>query len=315
MPNIDKILLATDFSTGAEGRFVYARDLARRMGAELHVLYAYVLRGERYAAGDYPESESVARAALERLADRAEAADPGVGPVSVELAIERDLTPASAILRYASDNDIDLIVLGTHGRRGLRRLFLGSVAEEVLRLSDCPVITIRPECEELQLNGNGRRSILVPIDFSTYSAQALSYAKELAALFGARLELLHVVEDWVHPDFYGLMPQSIYDVQPDIEEKSVAHMMEMFERTPGPNVEASARACPGRASSEILRIAEEHKVSLIVIGTHGLTGFEHLVMGSTTERVVRRATVPVWTVKSLKRSRQAEKSQTEAVLS
>lgn len=313
MLNISKILLAIDFSEGVEERFIYARDLARRMGAELHVLYAYVLHGDRSELDEHPDSESVAMAALERMSDRLDAAERGSLAVSVTLVVERSVTAASAILDYASAQNVDVILMGTHGRRGFRRMLLGSVAEEVLRLSNCPVLTIRPPAEKTSRNGIASHPILVPIDFSAHSAHALQYAKELAALYGTRLELVHVIEERVHPDFYGMMPQSIYDVQPDIEPQSRMHMAQMYQMTPGPDVDVEYMVMPGRAGTEISRYAEECGARLIVIGTHGLTGFEHFVMGSTTERVVRRSTVPVLTVKSFGKSLLTETVEMQAV--
>lgn len=302
MLKIKKILLATDFSEGAEARLSHARDLARRAEAELHILYAHVLHGEPTEGSRRPATESDAKDDLLRLVDRVAGEDVDKQDVRTKLVVERNVTAAPAILDYAASEAVDVIVLGTHGRRGVRRLILGSVAEEVLRMAPCPVVTVRPSAESLPGLGSGRPALLVPLDFSKHSANALRYAKELAALYGAHLDLLHVVEETLHPAFYGIAIQSIYDAQPDIEEKSVAHMREMFERAAGPEVEVNYEARPGRAGTEIAAYAEEKKSDMIVMGTHGLTGLDHFLMGSTTERVVRRSPVPVFTVKSFGKS-------------
>lgn len=301
MLTLKKILLATDFSDTAEERVEYAFELARRSRAELHVLYADVLHGEPYVELESrPATEEAALAEIDRLtAKAAERYE-----VRLKKTVERNVTPAPAILDYAAEHDVDLIIVGTHGRRGVRRLVLGSVAEDVLRLAKCPVLAIRPVKREdaARPKIGVLESILVPIDFSTHSADALAYAKELAALFGARLDLLHVVEETLHPAFYGIAVQSIYDVQPDIEEKSIEHMMEMFAKTEGPKVEVAYAARPGSAAAEIVDYAEERGCGLIVMGTHGLTGLEHFLMGSTTERVLRRSPAPVFAVKSFGKS-------------
>src|SRR5690606_34769986 len=112
--------------------------------------------------------------------------------VVVKRAVVRDVAAAPAILQYARDQEMDLVVMGTHGRRGLRRLFLGSVAEEVVRLSVCPVLTVHAgPIRSEALFGD----ILVPIDFSPHSKAALRAAASLAPELGASLDLLHVVEE------------------------------------------------------------------------------------------------------------------------
>lgn len=309
MLTVKTILLATDFSEGAEARMTYARDLALRTGAELHMLYAHVLHGEPYERPEQkPETEAEAEEALRQLSAKV---GEGVGP-TIHYVVERNVTPAPAILDYAKANDVDVIVVGTHGRRGVRRLILGSVAEEVLRMAPCPVMTIRPQPDDPESARTEIDSLLVPVDFSKHSAAALRYAKELGALFGARLDLLHVVEETLHPAFYGIAMQSIYDAQPDIEEKSVAQMRGMFENAPGPRVDVAYEARPGRAGSEIVSLAEDRGSGLIVMGTHGLTGLEHFLMGSTTERVVRRSPAPVFTVKSFGKSLIDDTDETAA---
>lgn len=306
MLDVKNILLATDFSGGAAARFAYAHDLAHRTGAQLHVMYAFVLHEETYERpAKRPDTEEEATAALRNLAGDLL----GDGASSIQFIVERNIAAAPAIIDYARSQDIDLIVVGTHGRRGVRRLILGSVAEEVLRSAECPVMTIRPRKEDEKLPAPPPTSLLVPLDFSKHSAAALCYAKELAGLFGARLDLLHVVEETLHPAFYGIAMQSIYDVEPDIEEKAVEQLKRMLEAAPGPEVEATYEARPGRSGRDIVTYAEERGSGMIVMATHGLTGLEHFLMGSTTERVVRRSPVPVFTVKSFAKSLVGEAHQ------
>lgn len=271
---------------------------AERANAELHVLYADVLRGEpedRREPG--PVTIEEARSRLEALTDELEASATTARPI-IKQVVERNFSPSPAILDYAAQEDIDLIVVGTHGRRGVRRLLLGSVAEEVVRLARCPVLTVRPPRDEP--DGDPEiKSLLVPIDFSEHSRSALAHARDLAAICNARLELLHVVEEVLHPAFYGIKLRSIYDVEPDIEEKAVNQMIEMMESVGGAPGEVGFHAMPGTAAREIASYAAEKEVSMIVMGTHGLTGLDHFLMGSTTERVLRRAPCSVFAVKSL----------------
>jgi nucleotide-binding universal stress UspA family protein len=297
MLTIKKILLPTDFSAGAMGAGAYARALAHAAGAELHVIYADVLHADSHAGvTDYPKTPESARVDLERLT--AEAAARDQFDLDVKHAVARNISAAPAILEYAGDHDVDVIVMGTHGRRGVRRLLLGSVAEEVVRVSQCPVLTVRQPSEVPPMHVE-IGSILVPIDFSIHSRNALHNATELARLFKSRLDLLHVVEETLHPAFYGITVQSIYDVHPDIEERALAQMRGLVEST---DVPATFEARPGSAANGIVEYAAERGSGLVVMGTHGLTGLDHFIMGSTTERVLRRAPCPVFSVKSFGKS-------------
>ncbi len=300
MLNLHKILFATDLSHGARWAGVYARAIARATGAELHMLFADVLHADASGAAARWTGE-VARGRLQ--AEALEAADresdlPDVGTKQV---IRRNFSPGPAILEYAKEEDVDLIVTGTHGRRGVSRLVLGSVAEEVVRLASCPVLTVRDQGEEIPATIT-IGPIIAPIDFSGHSANALTYAGELARLFQADLHLLHVVEETLHPAFYGLTVQSIYDVNPHVEENAEDQMAKLLEASGLLNVDATIRALPGKAAREISDYAAELPGSFVVMGTHGLTGLDHFLMGSTTERVVRNCPSPVLSVKSFGKS-------------
>ena len=139
---------------------------------------------------------------------------------------------------------------------------------------------------------------MVPVDFSKHAREALRYAKVLAEFFDARLELLHVIEETLHPAFYGLTVHSVYDVVPDLEQKAEEKLRTFYWETKGwPVSEVRFKALPGKAARVIAKHAEQEGTDLIVIATHGLTGLEHYLMGSVAEAVVRRAPCPVLTIK------------------
>jgi nucleotide-binding universal stress UspA family protein len=227
MFELKNILVATDFSPGSHLALQHAIDLANATHAEMHIVFAEVLHGDPYDEG--------VRTRLHHLVDEQLKLRHGEG-LKINYAIERDFAAAPAILRYADDKKVDLIVMGTHGRRGLRRLMLGSVAQEVVRLAPSPVLTVRGY-DEKESTIQPIRSILVPIDFSDYSKSALAVARELAVLFEARMDVFHIVEDTFHPAFYGPFFQSVYDVEPRIEEKSKEHLKSVIEEVGGPDVE------------------------------------------------------------------------------
>ncbi|MDZ7271703.1 MAG: universal stress protein [candidate division KSB1 bacterium] len=301
---IRRILFPTDFSSCADQALDYALRLARQYQAELHVLHATVLHEDdpHHPAHHLPDVAAL-RARLRELAEAdmkaAVAAHKG-GDLKVKTAQRFGIAAAPTILEYAEDKRIDLIVMGTHGRRGLGRLFLGSVAEEVVRHASCPVLTVRGK--DKARKPRPLKHILVPVDYSPHALLALRYAMELAQPTQARVHLLHVVEETVHPAFYATGKTSIFDFVPDIRRRSMQAMRELVAKAKGPETKTALHVAEGRAAGEIVTWCETHPVDLLVIATHGLTGLEHLLLGSVTERVVRTAPCPVFTVKPFGKS-------------
>jgi nucleotide-binding universal stress UspA family protein len=140
------------------------------------------------------------------------------------------------------------------------------------------------------------------VDFSDHARGALSHARELADSFGARLDVLHVFERPIHPEIYlGGMPLETPEFS--AVEGSLREALETFAReAPGPAVETSVHVTEGRAIPGILDFARDADSDLIVIATHGLTGMAHVLLGSVAEKVVRRASCPVFTVKPFGRN-------------
>lgn len=295
MLHVNNILLPRDFSDGADQAVPYALDLAGHTGARLHVLFAQVLHDmerhdEELEASEHELGERLRRSVEEHGRGHPE-------PDQIVHTVERDVTAAPAILRYAEEHDIDLIVMGTHGRQGAKRLALGSVAEDVVRHAPCPVFTVREQETAPAVN-----RIVAPIDFSEHSREALRNAKALAQHYGARIDLVHIVEETLHPAFYGPAMQSIYDAQPDIEERAVERLKTFYRETEGPDSEVTFHAGPGRAPEALAEYARERAADLIVMATHGRTGLERMRLGSVTEKLMRRAPCPVFTVKSFGKS-------------
>jgi nucleotide-binding universal stress UspA family protein len=294
MIRFDNILAAQDFSDCSEQSLRAAIQLARESGARLHVVYAHVLHDDPFTPTVAQDHMEQVRAAL----DEGVALAAGTSePIDVRNVVLRDVSAASAIVHYAEDNQIDLIVLGTHGRRGLRRLVLGSVAEEVVRTVRCAVLTVHPGDRTEIMEADGEAEILLPLDFSSSSMAAVPLARELAAQKRTRLRVLHVVEETIYPAFYNAGAFSLYDAQPDIEVHAMAHLREAYSRTAGPVVPVAFEVSVGHPAAEITRRAEETGAGMIVMATHGLGGMAHLFMGSVAERVVRSARVPVLSVR------------------
>jgi nucleotide-binding universal stress UspA family protein len=213
---------------------------------------------------------------------------------------------AQTIADYATTHAIDLIVMGTDARTGMSQLLLGSVTERVVRIAPCPVLTVRyPEHEfVLPSHQNSEaamillKTILVATDFSDASDAALAYGRELARNFGANLVVLHVVDNVVA---YGV-GDGVVIMQPELQRQIEANARQrldnLLSNEDREQLGASTVILVSNATSPaITDYANEAKVDLIVIGTHGRRAVAHLLIGSVAERVVSTAPCPVLTVR------------------
>ena len=296
MLDIKKIVYATDFSPCSENAFPIAVRLAASHDAELHMVHAIVLHADdpHDPAHHFPEPdelyERMRSSAEARMATTAE--NGGMPDLKIVRAQVRGISPAPVILEYAEEQGVDLIVMGTHGRRGLRHLLLGSVAEEVVRMADCPVLTVREDAA----SASAFERILVPMDYSANSELALGYAKEIASSEGASLHLLHVLEVGTYPDFYFPVQASQMFDMPELKEKALQHLRDRLEKE-GPEVPAELHVELGHPAQNVVEYAERLEIDLIVLASHGRTGLERALLGSVAEGVARRAKCPVLIVK------------------
>jgi nucleotide-binding universal stress UspA family protein len=157
------------------------------------------------------------------------------------------------------------------------------------RRATAPVLELAP----LRLH---IRKILVPVDFSEPSQKALQYARSFAEQCGAEVTLLHVVEPVIYPAELGYVPIETVETE-KARIKAVRDQLQQLAGQFGPAVKAQIKVRSGRGWSEIVEEAKSSPADLIVIATHGYTGLKHVLLGSTSERVVRHAPCPVLTVR------------------
>jgi len=283
------ILSATDFSETADRAGELARDLARIFEAQFHLLHVIVVFED-------PHLEERHRQQLDELvatgddARRRELENGAEDQPGIEITphMARGLAPAEVIVETASNLGSDLIVMGTHGRRGLSHLLLGSVAERVVRTSSVPVLTVRADAD-IDLEGVPR--ILVPHDFSDASVDAVRQATTWATALGAEITLLHVVEPVVYPEFYSVDVLSD-DLMMRLVARSEKALRTAADELLG-NVEATIKVEVGRAADSILNQADPEHFDLVVMATRGLSALEHVLLGSVAESVLRRCRVPM----------------------
>ena len=208
--------------------------------------------------------------------------------------------PFDEICRLAQTIPADLVVMPTHGRTGLKHVFLGSTAERIVQHSSCPVLVTRGSA--LQANNGSRfriKTILVPVDFSSCSREGLRYAIAFANEFGAKIILLHATYlGYV----YSCEGTAIYDIpglQKAAQAKSAERKMRELVRSVNFGaVKFETAFTDGSPVVDICAFAKNHDVDLIITSTHGFTGFTHVLIGSVAEQVVRHAPCSVLVVPS-----------------
>ncbi|HFE64778.1 MAG TPA: universal stress protein [Caldithrix sp.] len=292
---IEHILVPVDFSQFSEVVIHYAFQIALQYSARLTLFHAVILFqddvDEEQRLDEYQQLLALRE---ERIAVQMQHhLDNGIKKgIRISTVIQRGISPSDVILEYLNTNQVDIIVMGTHGRAGLRHLLLGSVAEKVGRFSAVPVLTVHRSIQNFQI-----KKLLVPIDFSPYSKQATEYAISLARNFNASITFLHVVEQEIFPPFYASGVESVFEIDPDLDKRVIENMNEFLSEQLDGHIETSYIVREGKSHKEIVDFAREDKSDIIVIASHGLTGLDYILLGSTTEKVIRWAKCPVLTVK------------------
>lgn len=296
---IRSILCPMDFSELSRRALQHAVMLARWYGAELTLAHVYpfmaVMGGDAlYLPSGLPLDASTRErltSELESAAGRARAA--GVKVVSTLL--EGD--PAEEILRHARTAPADLIVMGTHGRRGLDRWVLGSVAGRVVHKARCAVLTVPPPPEDTRpVAAPMYKEILCPVELWGWEP-VLDAASAIARASGSHLTVLHVVDDLRQ---YAATARTAHIDWADFEDLVTRDAHERLRQavvTQG----AGARddlVVTGKPYREILETAEARRADLIVMGIHGRNALERMFVGSTALHVLRLARCPVLTVRA-----------------
>ena len=290
MPHIERILCPIDFSEFSERAYDYAQSLAWHYKATLflqHVIdslvpyYPYFAFPEPY----YETCRNLRAGAGQHLQEFAKTHSQHL--IQPQCRVDDGL-PADLILSFAEAQAVNLIVMGTHGVRGLDRAMLGSVTDKVLRRARCSVLAVRKPAHTIVTAGNGPdgihlHRIVYCTDFSDCSERAFDHAVSLAEEYKAELTLLHVVE--------GISDRA--DIQDEI-----AKVMEGLEKRvpPGTNCATKPIVRIGKPFQQIIELALESRTDLIVMGVRGRNALNLAVFGSTTERVVQLGPCPVLVV-------------------
>ncbi|HXJ07141.1 MAG TPA: universal stress protein [Candidatus Acidoferrum sp.] len=285
------ILFLTDFSEPSCDALPFATAIARGYGSKVHALHVIVPSSYTYMTPEVAgtlldDEEEVARVEMDRV-------EAQLSGLPRETIIERGSSLWEVVARLVKEDDVDLIVLGTHGRTGLKKALLGSSAEEVFRRSRVPVLMSGPAAR-VGAHGGGRfRCVLFATDFNMVSSMAAPYAISLAQENEAQLILLHVLP----------LPKPGKAAKPG--DLSVAEAIHRLEVLIPREVELWCRPQVlvehGDPATRILAAAKEHGADLVVLGVRGMDALGSVaarVQKHTAYDVVAHALCPVLTVRS-----------------
>ena len=295
-PVINSILAPTDLSDSSIPALRYARLFAERFSAKLTVMYTDPI----VYAGDFvgpteglfvsctPEQEARLHIAVEEQAGSIMAGR----PFDIRVTIGQ---PGPAILAAAEKLKADLIIVGTHLRHGWRRAILGSVSEDVLHGSRCPVLTVASHDHLTVAAGQAITNVICPVNFTDVARESLRIAARIAGMFGARLTVVHVLESGEPANVAA-------------DEERVRRWMIPELQGIGSYRELVVRGGP---AERVLDCADDIGADLLVIGAQHKLFRDATVIGTTTERLIRFASCPVLVVprEALRRGEKEEAAE------
>lgn len=287
--NTERLLLATESSEFSEGAIREAIRLAKRCGSKLTALS--VIESN-------PEFGSEAPAILEKLEKEVLAHLDGVKARAKQegVACETITYEGEDSYKYIVDEAVKqkstMIIMGRRGKKGFRRLVMGSTTAWTIGHAPCSVMVV-PRAAQVDF-----KSIVVATDGSKYSAAAASEAIGIAKRNNAKLTVLAVVPaDIAMPtdiDFAAIEREKLADQDMQMAEKNARAVKDAAQKA---GVDAQAFVMTGKPADAIIEIAKDKSADLIVVGSHGRTGLDRLLMGSVTERVIVMSSCAVLAVK------------------
>ena len=286
---VEHILFPTDFSPAADAAFGYAVAIAERCHAKLHVVH--VINVEPSGSTDSECSPAVIKQAHDQAEQKIHhllKSRPLQAAACETIVVEGVVAEIlSGLLRR---NDIDLAILGTQGRRALKKLLFGSMAEEILRLAQCPVLTVGPTCASVPANVD-LRHILYLLQFEPDASEAAKYAVSLAKRFNANLTVMNVSEDAPpsaaqQVDQEGMTEPFKFWIKDHVPAGSRLRNQVHFERGFGPATEAILNFVP-KAGADLIVMSVEHVDPVIAA---------HLPVPDTAYQLITRAPCPVLTI-------------------
>ena len=320
-----KIMCAVDFSDSTSEILVYSVALCKEFHAKLFVVHVVDdVNTSRLDSGIMINDEIL----QERHISKAEEL---LGNLVKEVKIEHEIIiskgkSADKIRQLALKEQIDLVITATHGKSGFERLLIGSVTEKLIKILDCPLLVIRTKARHSISRDNYEvklKKILVGCDFSADSKQAFDYGLSLAQEFQADVYLAHVIKPTEHvdlkpADYINVLPgdylvwgtSDYHEIQQKVTEENREKINQLRSRLEKQLQLMVPEECQiwckphatllfGEPYRELINYAKDYDIDMIVLGVRGHTLWDKLMVGSTTDRVIREAPCPVLAVRPM----------------
>ena len=303
-----RMLVPLDGSELAEVVLPYAKELAGRLDLELNLLHVYQPIGS--------ESQFMSRAYLERAAEIVQKQSREVqsktgappGRKAVEVRVEVTVGhPAEEILHYAEGDKIDIILMATHGRSGVRRWILGSVADKVLRKSKIPIWLVRANIpEEIVHDEWHKRTMLVPLDGSKFAESVLPHVETLAKQRGAELvnvnllrvfEEPHVNADYPEASMNLTWKEHVERIRDHFKREAKQYLEGVQKRLTSAGLKVRPEVLMGNPADEIIDYAHRNHPNLVVMASHGYSGISRWEYGSVADKVLHGVSSPIFMVR------------------
>jgi len=288
------IMVPVDGSSFAREAVLHALRIASQSGATLHLVQVAVApafpgahEGMGLGASSIGDFHSGELSSLYALAAECRAHS----TLTVKASLERGPT-VDALIGYARRHDVDLVVMRSHARRGLARVWFGSVADGMIRESGIPVLVVRPPSVATALqSGFHHQRILVPLDGSALAEQALAPAVSLARMDGASLTLLRVVAAWKHRE-PGELESSLGPAGANEVSMAQRYLDSLLDSPGDRSIRVIRRVMiSSDIASTILQVATDHEVDVVALATRGRGAIRRAAGGSVSDVVMRESTV------------------------
>lgn len=295
MEPIKNILVASDFSAPAGAAMQNALVLAKIFNTSITLLHVVTL----FAESDIKDSQISTLNDLfghleKKASQKIDACLAGIHSdgIKVDAAMRRGFNVAEEILTFIKKNEIGLVAIGSHGHKPLSQWILGSVADKVTKLADCPVLAVRQRSKNRASLKNYKR-LLVASDFSPNSKKALEMAAALAST-ETQIDLIHVIDDSFLAHYGSSGMASLMPVLQHQATETLAH----FAQEVLPKKNNCRRVLEvGPVSDKIIEYAHKHHADMIIVGQRSRFTDEPIMLGSVSDHLVRRSKTPVLVVK------------------
>jgi len=283
----NKILVGFDGSEFSRAALLEAANRIKSRGGKIILLNAVYFDEEEF--GNKPEQLEKRMESGKKICSGAKEMVRKEFGIDIE-SIVSEGEPPEVIARTAQEMNADLIAMGTHGRRGIKRFIMGSVTSGVIGHAPCDVLVVKKPCTRCT---GEFTSILLPFDGSAFSKKALSHAYALAKDEGSEVTALYVIPRY--EEMIGFMKTD--SIRKSLH-KEAERIIELAKQSVSSNGVTLATAIEeGNAADKIVETANRMKHDLIVMGSYGWRGVNKAILGSTTERVIMNASCPIMVVK------------------